>query len=322
VKRRGLITLSAITALAAHLALAQVGPVRRIGILHGLPENDPAARAQLAAFREAMVALGWVEGRDLHIDTRFGAGVIADAAARVAELLALNPELLVVHSVGVPAAKAANQTVPMVFVGGSVDPVLAGWLESLSRPGGNLTGFTASEPSFGPKWLELLKEISPNVRRVAVLSRNPFWGTNIGAAAQQFAVEVTAPLIQSEADIEPALSAAAEKPDSGLILPDDAVTFIHRKQIIELALRYRLPLVAGNRRFALDGGLVYYGSDYVDLYRRSATYVDRVLKGAKPADLPVQQPTKFELVINLKTGKALGLTVPRLLLVQADEVIE
>jgi putative ABC transport system substrate-binding protein len=322
VRRRELITLSAIAALVPHLVLAQVGPVRRMGILHGLPENDLAAKAQLAAFRETMAALGWVEGRNLSIETRFGAGVIVDAPARVAELLALSVELLVVHAVGVPAAMAATQTVPMIFVGGSADPVDAGWVKSLSRPGGNLTGFTASEPSFGGKWLELLKEVAPNVRRVAVLSRNPFWGKNIGAQAERFGVEVAAPLIESGADIEPALSAAAEKPDGGLVLPDDAVTFIHRKQIIDLALHHRLPFVAGNRRFALDGGLIYYGSDYVDLYRRSAAYVDRVLKGAKPADLPVQQPTKFELVINLKTAKTLSLTVPPLLLAQADELIE
>jgi putative ABC transport system substrate-binding protein len=295
---------------------------RRVAILHGLPENDPAATAQLTAFREGMAALAWFEGRNLRIDTRFGAGVIADAPGRMTELLALGPEVIVVHSVGVPTAKAATQTVPMVFVGGSADPVGAGWVESLARPGGNLTGFTASEPSFGPKWLELLKEVAPNVRRVVVLSRLASWGRDIAAVAERFAVEVTAPAIQSQADVEPALNAVADKPDFGLILPDDALTFINRKPIIELALRHRLPLVAGNRRFAVDGGLLYYGSDYVDLYRRSAVYADRILKGAKPADLPVQQPTTFELVINQKTAKAIGLTVPPSILARADEVIE
>lgn len=323
-RRRAVLALlgSGVAASRPFAALAQTAGVRRIGILHGLNEGDAATKTQLSALLDGLAALGWAEGSHLLIDIRFGSGVVATAPARIAELLSLNPELLLVHSPGVPAARAATQMVPIVFVGGGVSPVEAGWVESYAHPGGNVTGFTASEPSFGPKWLGFLKEIAPDVRRVAVLSRTPSWGRDIAAVAERFAVEITAPPIQSEEDIEPAISAVAARPDGGLVLPDDALTFTHRKQFIELALRHRLPLVAGNRRVALDGGLLYYGTDYVDLYRRSAAYIDRVLKGAKPADLPVQQPTKFELIVNEKTANAIGLTVSPILLAQADEVIE
>jgi putative ABC transport system substrate-binding protein len=295
--------------------------MRRVGVLTGLAEDDPATTARLAAFREGMAALGWAEDRNLRIDGRFAAGFDANAAAQVAELLALGPDVLLVQGPGVPATRAAATTVPIVFVVGG-DPVGAGWVESLAHPGGTITGFTATEPSFGPKWLELLKEIAPHVRSVAVLSGGEFWRQRVADAATKFGVEIAAPPIHSPADIEAAVTALAEKPDGGLVLPIDTFTAIHRKQIIALAMRYRLPLVTGNPPFPQDGGLLYYGADIVDIYRRSAAYVDRILKGEKPADLPVQQPTKFELVINLKTAVALGLTVPQVLLAQADEVIE
>jgi putative tryptophan/tyrosine transport system substrate-binding protein len=220
------------------------------------------------------------------------------------------------------AARAATRNVPIVFLLGS-DPVGFGWVESLAHPGGNVTGFTAEEPSFGPKWLELLKEIAPSVRRVAVLGNPDLWVPGIAAAAQRVAVDiVTTPPIASPQDVENAIAALVAEPGGGLILPTNAFTAIHRRQIIDLSLRHRLPLVTGNQPYPQDGGLMYYGGDITDIYRRSASYVDRILKGAKPADLPVQQPTKFNLVINLKTAKTLGLTVPQLLLAQADEVIE
>jgi len=320
-RRRELIAGVLAVSVVRHSA-AQSTQVRRVGVLTGLGEDDPATKARLTAFRDGLAALGWSEGRNLRIDTRYAPNIGQEnATAQVAELLALGPDVLLVQAPGVPAARAATKTIPIIFVVGS-DPIGAGWVESLAHPGGNVTGFTATEQSFGPKWLELLKEIAPKVRRVAVLSGGDFWRQRIVDAAPQFAVEIAAPPIQSPADIEAAMIALAEKPDGGLVLPIDTFTAIHRKQIIALAMRYRLPLVTGNPPFPQDGGLLYYGADIVDIYRRSAAYVDRILKGEKPADLPVQQPTKFELVINLKTAKALGLTVPQSLLARADEMIE
>ena len=320
-RRKFLILGSTAIAWPVAAAAQQAGSMRRVGVLTGLGEDDPATKQRLAAFRGALQALGWDEGRNLRIDTRFGAGIVADAARLVAELLALDPEMLAVQGPGVPAARSATKTVPIIFLLGS-DPVGSGSVESMARPGGNITGFTAEEPSFGPKWLQLLKEIAPTLRRVAVIGNGAYWLPRIGTAAERFAVEVVVPSIESPQDIETALTTFAAQPDGALILPTNAFTAIHRKLIIELSLRYRLPLVTGNQPYPQDGGLLYYGSDITDIYRRSAAYVDRILKGAKPADLPVQQPTKFNLVINLKTARALGLTVPQLLLAQADEVIE
>jgi putative ABC transport system substrate-binding protein len=295
--------------------------MRRVGVLTGLAEDDPATKVRLSAFREGMAALGWAEGRNLRIDTRFAAGLSGTAATLVTELLALKPDMLVVQDPGVAAAKAATKTIPIIFVVG-VDPVGAGWVESFAHPGGNITGFSAVEPSFGPKWLDLLKQIAPNVRRVAVLSSSTYLVPEIVAVAENYAVKVVSAPVRSQAEIEAAITALGQKPDGGLVLPLNALTAIYRKQIIEMAMRYRLPLVTGNPPFPQDGGLMYYGADITDIYRRSASYVDRILKGAKPADLPVQLPTKFELVINLKAAKLLGLTVPQSLLARVDAVIK
>jgi putative ABC transport system substrate-binding protein len=199
-----------------------------------------------------------------------------------------------------------------------------GWVQSLARPGGNITGFSANEPSFGAKWLELLKEIAPGTRRVAVIegdSPNNF-ASSIVSAADRFGVKVSVPPIKAADDLAPAITDFGAAPNGGLVVPINAFTAIHRKQIVELSLRCKLPLVTGNPPYPAEGGLLYYGADVDDIYRRSASYVDRILRGARPADLPVQQPTKYSLVINLKTAKVLGLTVPQLLLAQADEVIE
>ncbi len=301
---------------------AQSELVRRVGVLTGLAEDDPATKARLAAFRDGLKALGWVEGRNLRIDTRFAPGAVGKGPVLAAELMALKPDVVLAHGqVSVQAFRAAGNTVPIVFVV-VIDPVGKGFVANLAHPGGNITGFTSVEPSFGSIWLQLLKEIAPDVRRVAVLGAADFWQTAIAAAAERFSVEVLMPPVRTPADIEAAVTALAEKPGGGLLLPTSIFTAIHRKLIVELSLRYRLPLVTGNPPFPQDGGLMYYGADITDLYRRSADYVDRILRGAKPADLPVQQPTKFELVINLKTAKALGLTVPQSILARADEVIE
>jgi putative ABC transport system substrate-binding protein len=321
--RRDLLILSGAAITWPIAGLAESEQKRRIGVLTGLGEDDAATKDRLAAFHEGMAALGWVEGRNLATTMRCNAGNIPDTTALVAELLAADPEALVIQAPGVAAARAATRTVPIVFVLGS-DPVSMGWVDSLAHPGGNSTGFSANEPSFGPKWLELLKDIAPRTRRVAVIeseSNNTF-ASVIAQVAGRFAVEVSVPTIKTPADLDNAITAFAAQPNGGLVLPINAFTAIHRKQIIELSLRYKLPLVTGNPPFPEDGGLLYYGADIVDIYRRAAAYVDRILKGVKPGDLPVQRPNKYRLVIHLKTAKALGLTVPQLLLAQADEVIE
>ncbi|MBV9859853.1 MAG: ABC transporter substrate-binding protein [Alphaproteobacteria bacterium] len=321
-RRREFVSSLAMAGLTAGSAAAQSGKPRRVGLLTGLGEDDPATKARLAAFRAGLAALGWDEGRNLRLDIRYGAGIVPDSERLVAELLAGGAEVLAVQGPGVPAARQATRSVPIVFILGG-DPVIAGWVESFAHPGGNLTGFTSEEPSFGPKWLELLKEIAPSVRRVAVIGGASYWVPTITAMAGRFAVEVVAtPQPGTLQDMETAVDGFAGQPDGGLILPTNAFTAIHRKAVIALSLHHRLPLVTGNQPYPQDGGLMYYGGDIVDIYRRSASYVGRILKGAKPADLPVQQPTKFNLVINLKTAAALGLKVPQTLLAQADEVIE
>jgi putative tryptophan/tyrosine transport system substrate-binding protein len=321
-RRRDLLLGGLAAATVARRALAQT-EVRRIGVLTGLGEDDPATLARLTAFREGLARLGWIEGRNLATTVRYNAGNIPDTTGLIAELLAANPEILVVQAPGMAAARLAAPSLPIVFVLGS-DPVRNGWVASLAHPGGNITGFSANEPSFGPKWLELLKDVAPAVRRVAVIepqSPNNF-APIIAAAADRFSVSVVEPVIQTPTDLETAIGGFAEGPDGGLILPINAFTAIHRKPIIQLSLRYKLPLVTGNPPFPADGGLLYYGADIGDIYGRAATYVDRILRGAKPGELPVQQPTKYSLVINLKTAKALSLSVPQMLLAQADEVIE
>jgi putative ABC transport system substrate-binding protein len=321
--RRGFIaSLAGATALRSFRATAQpTAGVRRVGVLTGLGRDDPATKARLAAFRASLEAAGWVEGRNLRIDTRFAPGTDATPEAEVADLLSLEPEVLVIQAPGMPAALAATRTVPIVFVLGG-DPAASGWVQSLAHPGGNVTGFTAIEPGFGSKWLQLLTQIAPSVRRVLVVEVFQRAGQAIAAAADQFGVEVVSPNLQSIEEIEAAITDFARTPQGGLIVPTDAYTASHRKPIIDLAMRHRLPLVSGNSPFPQAGGLLYYGPDPVDLYRRSATYVDRILRGERPADLPVQQPTKFSMIVNLKTAKALDIVVPPLLLAEADEVIE
>jgi putative tryptophan/tyrosine transport system substrate-binding protein len=290
--------------------------------------DDPEASARVTALAQGLQQLGWTVGRNIRIDYRWDA-MDADRSRRhAAELVALQPD--VVLAVGAPAVVALQQgarTVPMVFVN-IVDPVGAGFVDSLAQPGGNLTGFIAFEYVISAKWLELLKEIAPQLKRVAVL-REPDIASGIGqlaviqAAAPSFGVEVRPVGVRDADEIERAVTAFARSPNGGLIVTGSTLSAVHRNLIIALAARHRLPAVYAFRYHATSGGgLISYGPDTTDPFRRAAGYVDRILKGEKPADLPVQAPTKYELVINLKTAKALGLDVPTTLLARADEVIE
>jgi putative ABC transport system substrate-binding protein len=271
--------------------------------------------------------LGWIEGRNLRIDARWGAGDAAAIRKAATELAALAPDVIVAGgSAGGAAMLQATRTVPIVFVI-VPDPVGSGFVESLAQPGGNATGFMMFEYGLSAKWLELLKEIAPRVTRAAVL-RDPALTAGIGqfaviqSVAPSVGVDVSAINLREAAEIERAVSAFARRPNGGLILTASALTAIHRDLVVSLAARHKLPTVYVSRFFVAGGGLVSYGPDFVDQYQRAAGYVDRILKGEKPADLPVQAPVKYDLVINLKTAKALGLEIPPTLLARADEVIE
>jgi putative ABC transport system substrate-binding protein len=300
--------------------------VRHIGVLMYLAADDAEAQARLAAFTQALKQLGWSDGRNLRIDTRWATA--DDVRRQAAELAALAPDVLVAGTGTATVAPLlqATRTVPIVFVT-VIDPVGAGFVASLAQPGGNATGFTIFEYSMSGKWLELLKEIAPGVTRVAVL-RDPAVASGIG---QFGAVQIVAPSlgvdlspvdVRDAGEIERAVTAFARSPNGGLILTASALAVTHREIIVALAARHKLPAVYSDRLHVTAGGLISYGPDRVDQFRLAAGYVDRILKGEKPADLPVQAPTKYDLVINLKTAKALGLTVPPSLLARADEVIE
>ena len=302
--------------------------VRRIGALAGgVAANDPDAQANIAVFLQALQQLGWIDGRNVRVDYRWGMGDAANIRKYAAELTALVPDVILASGTAALAPLLqATRTVPIVFVN-VADPVGAGLVESLARPGGNATGFMQSEYGLSGKWLELLKQIAPDVTRAAVL-RDPTLTVGIGqfAAIQSVApsvgVEVSAMSVRDAAEIERAVTAFARAPSGGLIVTSSALAVRHRELIIALAARHKLPTVYYRRYFVTTGGLISYGYDLVDQYRQAAGYVDRILKGEKPADLPVQAPTKYELVINLKTAKALGLTIPPSVLARADEVIE
>jgi ABC-type uncharacterized transport system substrate-binding protein len=296
--------------------------MQRVGMLIGYAENDSETQARLAAFRQGLEHLGWTEGRNIRIDYRF-APAGPDQAPRCAqELVALRPDILVGNSTPATAALLhETHTVPIVFVGVS-DPVGSGFVASIARPGGNTTGFTNFEPSLIGKWLELLKQIAPDIVRAGVIF-NPKTAPGEGSFFMApFEVEPIAVRVSDPAEIESAVTAIGRAPGSSLIVMPDAFTTVHRQLIILLAARHALPAIYPYRYEAADGGLLSYGVDTVDLLRRAAPYVDRILKGEKPADLPVQAPTKFELVINLRTAKVLKFTIPPTLLALADEVIE
>jgi ABC-type uncharacterized transport system substrate-binding protein len=328
-KRRQFIALLGGAAAAWPLATrAQQGePMRRIGVLMNLAADDPEAQARMTAFAQELGQLGWIAGRNVKIDSRWPAADNERVRRYAAELVALAPNvILAASSPTVGALQQATRTVPIVFVGVG-DPVGGGFVESLARPGGNATGFMLFEYSISGKWLELLKEIAPGITRAAVV-RDPALAVGAGqlgaiqSVAPSFGVELSPVGVRDADEIERAITAFARGPNGSLIVTGSPLARFHRALIIMLAARYRLPAVYSDRIFVNDGGLISYGPDRVDQYRQAARYVDRILKGEKPADLPVQAPTKYELVINLKTAKALGLDVPPTLLARADEVIE
>jgi putative ABC transport system substrate-binding protein len=296
-------------------------------VLHSFASDDPEAQARVAAFRQALQQLGWTEGRNLQIDYRWSGGNAADTRKYAAELVALSPDVILANSAAVLAPLLEiTRSVPIVFVL-VADPVGAGLVDSMARPGGNATGFIAQEYGLGGKFLELLKEIAPGTNRAAVI-RDPVTTMGIGIfgaiqnAAPSVGIEVHPVNVRDAGEIERAIAAFARTSNGGLVVTPSPLTFVHRDLLIALAARHKLPAVYFQRIFATGGGLISYGSDVVDQYRRAAGYVDRILKGEKPADLAVQAPTKYELVINLKTAKALGLSVPLILQQRADEVIE
>jgi putative ABC transport system substrate-binding protein len=329
VKRRDFITLLGGAAGGWPLAADAQQPVavRRIGVLMAHAENDPEGQAFVAAFRQTLQKLGWIEGSNIRIDTRWASEVeVMQGLAK--ELITLQPDLIVANNTPTTAAvMQQTSTIPIIFAV-VADPVGSGFVESLARPGGNVTGFTLTEPTMTSKWLELLKEIAPHVTRVAFLFNpattpyrdiylNPF-----NAAAPKFAVEAIAVPVHGASELESVVAAQARRPNTGLIVMPDGFMNVHRAEITVLADRYRMPAVYPFHFFAELGGLLCYGNEQRDQFRLAATYVDRVLRGAKPSVLPVQAPVRFELVINLKTAKALGLNVPFQLQQRADEVIE
>ena len=310
------------------VARAQQGEhMRRIGVLMARSANDPEGQAWVAAFLQGLQELGWSVGRNVIIDIRWSAGNNADARKYAMELVALASDVILANtSYAVASLQQVTSTVPIVFAG-VADPVGAGYVDSLARPGGNITGFTGFDYSISGKWLQLLKEIAPGVTR-AVVTRDPSIASGpaqfavIQAAAPSLGVELRPVDVRDDGEIERALALFAQSPNSGLIVTGTPQAVAHRDLIIALAARHRLPAVYFSRIWTAAGGLISYGSDLLDPFRRAAGYVDRILKGEKPADMPVQAPTKFELIINLKTAKALGLTVPQSLIARADEVIE
>jgi ABC-type uncharacterized transport system substrate-binding protein len=330
VKRRQFITLLGGAAAAWPLAArAQQGErMRRIGVLTaGADANDPDAQARNAVLVQTLQQLGWVEGRNLRIDYLWGEGLANVIRKQAAELVALAPDVVLASGTSaLGTLLQATRTVPIVFVNVS-DPVGGGFVDSLSRPGGNATRFMQFEYSLSGKWLELLKQIAPGVTRAAVL-RDSALTSGIGqfaviqSVASSVGVEVSPINVRDAGEIERAIAAFARSPNGGLVVTSSALAVRHRELIIALAARHKLPAIYYRRYWIASGGLVSYGYDLPDQYRRAAAYLDRVLKGEKPADLPVQAPTRYELIINLKTAKALGLEVPTTLLARADEVIE
>jgi len=326
-KRREFITLLGGAAATWPLAARaqQRERLRRIGVLMNITADDPEAQSRMTAFVQEMGQLGWTDGRNIRIDTRWAAGD-ADRFHRYAEeLLALAPDVILASATpSVQALQQATRTVPIVFAN-VTDPVGAGYVDSLARPGGNITGFTPVEFGFSAKWLGLLKEIAPRVTRVAVLrdlTIGPAQLSAIQAVAPSFGVELSAVGVRDADEIERTVAAFARSSNAGLIVTASTSATVHRDLITMLAARHRLPAVYSFRYFVTAGGLISYGANSIDMYRRAASYVDRILRGEKPADLPVQAPTKYELVINLKTARALGLEIPPSVLARADEVIE
>jgi putative tryptophan/tyrosine transport system substrate-binding protein len=328
-KRRGFITLLGGTAVAGWPLAAraqQGGPMRRIGVLVGFAEDDQESKERLAGFRQGLESLGLTEGRNVHIDYRFAAGRVERSQVLAKELVALQPDVILVQGTANTAAvQRESRSIPVVFVTVS-DPIGSGFVANLARPGGNLTGFLMYEASITGKWLAMLKEIAPHLARVALLvsplTARDYFLQAATTAAPSLAIEVVPSRIEDAADIERVIEYFSRVPNGGLLLPPDNTTVAHRDLIVALAARHRLPAVYSLRVFVSAGGLMSYAIDQIDMFQNAASYVDRILRGAQPTDLPVQAPTKYETALNLKTAQALGLTVPPALLVAADVVIE
>jgi putative ABC transport system substrate-binding protein len=327
-RRRSFITLLGGAAAWPLAARAQQPErVRRIGVLMPFDENDPLAKARLSAITQALSGLGWADGRNVRVELRWHGDDTNRIRALAKELVGLQPDIIVTMATPATAAvQRETRTIPIVF-GGVTDPVASGIVPGLNRPGGNITGFANWEATLGGKWLELLSEIAPGLKRVAIMF-NPdtapvsAYMPSVETAARSLKVVPTIAPVHSDGEIEAAIAALGREPGGGLVVTPDVFTGAHRAPIISATARNNVPAVYRASVWARDGGLLSYGVDVVDLWRRAASYVDRILRGAKPGDLPVQLPTKFEMVLNLKTAKALGLTVPPSILLRADEVIE
>ena len=329
-KRREFITLLGGAALASPVAARaqQPGRMRRVGVLMGVAESDPEGQARIAAFRQGLSDLGWADRRNLRIEYRWAAGDADRIRAYAAELVALAPDVLVGNGAPVlTALRDATRSIPIVFVLVN-DPVGQGFIANLARPGGNITGFSFLEYSMVGKSLEMLRQLAPNVHRVAIMF-NPATAPHYTVFLRSFEtvpppspLEIKATPVGTEADIEQAVAKLAKEPGSGLLVPPDTFTVVHRDLVISSAAQHRVPAIFTYRQFVREGALISYGPETTDIFQRSASYVDRILKGANPGDLPAQAPTKFELAINVRTARTLGLDVPPTLLALADEVIE
>jgi putative ABC transport system substrate-binding protein len=329
IRRREFITLLGGAAAWTLAARAQQGNrVRRVGVLMPYDENIPGAKTFVSAFTQALADLGWTDGRDVRMDLRWGGADANRMRALAQELVGLQPDIILVSgTVATAALQRETQTIPIVFTNVG-DPVASGILDRLDRPSGNITGFGYLEPTLGGKWLELLSEIAPGLKRAAIMfnpdiaAASVYYMPSLEAAARSLKIALINAPVHSDVEIETAISGFGREPGGGLVVMPDTWMTTHRAAIIAAAARNEVPAVYNLSEFARDGGLLSYAADQADIHRRAASYVDRILRGAKPADLPVQFPTKFELAVNLKTAKALGLTVPPSILVRADEVIE
>jgi putative ABC transport system substrate-binding protein len=329
-RREFIAGISAVAAARPLVARAQQGErVRRLGVLMGWDESDPQAKAGLSGFAEGLGKLGWTDGRNLRVDIRWASGNADRMRMFAKELVELQPDVILANTTPVTAAfQRQARTIPIVFVIVS-DPVGAGLVASLPHPGGNITGFINMEGAIGGKWLELLTEIAPRVRRVAILF-NPdtapgggsYFLSSFEAAARSLKVEPIAAPVHSDAEIESVITALGREPGGGLVSSSDGFMQVHRAPVIAATARNKIPAVYAETVIVRDGGLLSYSANYTDIFRRAASYVDRIFRGATPAELPVQVPTRFEMAVNLKTAKALGLDVPPSILVRADEVIE
>jgi putative tryptophan/tyrosine transport system substrate-binding protein len=305
----------------------QAERVRRVGVLIELDENDPLWKARHAAFTQGLADLGWTEARNVQMDLRWGRGDTNRIRALAQELVGLQPDIILTASTtGTILLQRETRTIPIVFASVS-DPVATGIVLRLDRPGGNTTGFVNSEASMGAKWLELLLEIAPGLKRAAIMfdpdtATASFYLPSLEAAARSLKVDPMPAYVRSDVEIETAIDALGGEPGGGLVVLPDMFTYVHRAPLMSAAARNNVPAVYWQSPFAREGGLLSYGVDAPDMYRRAATYVDRILRGEKPGDLPVQFPVKYEIAVNLKTAKALGLTVPQSILLRADEVIE